>query len=178
MSSTESNSSDKKGGKKTVGIIVLVLIILFLIGVIIYLVFPREEEKETRNVVITPDNVQEVLEQMSAQPEEKTPVGYYTVTMSFDWHFASGDAVSPDAYVKNEASNSHPVYVDVFLEGDMENAIYKSPIIPLGSSLENIALDVPLDAGTYDCVAVYHLVDEEQNTVDTLHVTLTLIIES
>ncbi len=178
MGSTESSSSDKKGGKKTVGIIILVGIILILIGVIIFLLLPKEEEEERRNVVITPDNVQEVLEQMSAQPEEKTPTGHYTVTMSFDWHFASGDAISPDAYVKNEASNSHPVYVDVFLAEDKDNAIYKSPIIPLGSSLENIALDVDLEAGTYDCVAVYHLVDEAQNTVDTLRVTLTLIVES
>jgi len=178
MSSANLNQSKKKGGKTTIIIVISVLIILALVGVIIYLLNSRApQEEEKRNVVVTPENVQEVIEQMENSGEERTPLGYYTVTMNYDWHFASGADASSDAYVENVKKNTNSVYFDVFLADDMENAIYKSPVIPVGSSLENIALDVPLDAGTYDCVAVYHIVDDDQNTLSTLRVTLTINIE-
>lgn len=97
--------------------------------------------------------------------------------MNYEWHFATGDTVSEDAYVENLATNTNAVYFDLFLLEDEENAIYQSPVIPLGSSLENVLLDTLLEAGTYDCVAVYHLIDEDQNTLSTLRVTVTVIIE-
>lgn len=109
--------------------------------------------------------------------EEYVAPGYYTVMMNYDWHFATGDSVSSDAYVENMVGNTNAVYFDLFLASDEENAIYKSPVIPVGSGLQDIALDTALDAGTYDCVAVYHLVDEEQNTISTLRITVTVIVE-
>jgi hypothetical protein len=44
--------------------------------------------------------------------------------------------------------------------------------------MDNIQLDTPLDAGTYDCVMIYHLVDEDQNTVSELRVGLTITVEN
>lgn len=174
MSTANLNQAEKKGRKKTAGIIILVVVILVLVGVILYLLL-RKPEEEQRNVVVTPDNVEDVLKQM--EDEDFVDPGYYTVTMSYDWHFATGDAVSSDAYVENMAENTNAVYFDLFLASDEENAIYKSPVIPVGSSLQDIALDQKLDAGTYDCVAVYHLVDDDQNTISTLRVTVTVIVE-
>lgn len=174
MGSVNSNSRNKKGGKQTVRIVILVLVILVLTGIIVFLLL-RKPEKERRNVVVTPDNVEEVIKQM--EEEEFVEPGYYTVTMNYDWHFAMGDAVSSDAYVENATGNTNAVYFDLFLTSDEENAIYKSPVIPVGSSLRDIALDTALDAGTYDCVMVYHLVDDEQNTISTLRVTVTVIVE-
>ena len=144
--------------------------------VIVYLLMSRKPvEKERRNEVITPDNVQEMIQQM--EEEEYVAPGYYTVTMNYDWHFVTGDAVSSNAYVENALENTNAVYLDLFLAEDEENAIYKSPVIPVGSSLTDIALDTPLGAGTYDCVAVYHLVDDDQNTISTLRVTVTVTVE-
>lgn len=174
MSAVNPNQDEKKGGKKTVGIVILILVILVLVGVIIYLLTSREPD-ERRNEVITPDNVEKILEQM--EEEEFVAPGYYTVTMNYEWHFATGDAVSSDAYVENMVENTNAVYFDLFLTDDEENAIYKSPVIPTGSRLESIALDTKLDAGTYDCVMVYHLVDDDQNTISTLRVTVTVIVE-
>lgn len=174
MSTANSNQAEKKGRKKTVGIIILVVVILVLVGVILYLLL-RKPEEERRNVVVTPDNVEEVIKQM--EDEDFVEPGYYTVTMNYDWHFATGDAVSEDAYVENMTENTNAVYLDLFLTSDEENAIYKSPVIPVGSSLRDIALDQKLDAGTYDCVAVYHLIDDDQNTISTLRVTVTVIVE-
>lgn len=178
MSTENSNQIVKKGGKKAViGIIILVAIILALAGVIVYLLLSRapEEEKERRNVVVTPDNVEEVIQDMAK--EEFVAPGYYTVTMNYEWTFQTGDAVSSNAYVENRMENTNAVYLDLFLVGDEENAIYESPIIPVGSSLQDIALGTPLDAGTYDCVAVYHLVDDDENTISTLRVNVTVIVE-
>lgn len=177
MNTENTNQEEKRGGKKTLSIVILVIIILVMAGIIAYLLMSREPEKEEerRNVVLTPDNVEEMIQQM--EEEEYVAPGYYTVTMNFDWHFATGDAVSSNAYVENAVENTNAVYVDVFLSEDEENAIYKSPIIPVGSSLQEIKLDTLLDAGTYDCVAVYHLVDDDQNTVSTLRVTVTVTVE-
>lgn len=176
MSTENLNQEEKKGGKKVFGIAILVLIILVMAVIIAYLLMAQKPvEKERRSVVVTPDNVEEMIQQM--EEEEFVAPGYYTVTMNFDWHFATGDAVSSNAYVENMRENTNAVYLDLFLAEDEENAIYKSPVIPVGSSLNDIMLDTPLSAGTYDCVAVYHLVDDDQNTVSTLRVTVTVTID-
>ena len=149
MGSVNSNPRKEKGGKQTVSIVILVLVILVLTGVIIYLLMSlKPNEKKRRNQVITSDNVEEIFEQM--EEDEYIAPGYYTVTMNYDWYFATGDAVSANAYVENAVDNTNAVYFDLFLASDDENAIYKSPVIPLGGRLENIALDAELDAGTYD----------------------------
>ena len=51
------------------------------------------------------------------------------------------------------------------------------PIIPVGSYLENIALDTALPAGTYDCILTYHLLDEENVSISTLKLTVTIVID-
>lgn len=132
-------------------------------------------DEPKREVLVTEDNVQEVIEQMAE--EEYVPFGSYTATMNFDWHFATGDSESYDSYVANDLENTNDVYFDIFLSDDRDNAIYESPIIPRGSEIRNIRLKTDLDAGTYDCVLVYHLVDENQNSLSTASFALKIIIE-
>lgn len=173
MKKTENDGkAEKKQGK--VLIIIFIVIIAVLIGVIAFLLHKKEEPK--RNVVVTEENAEEVAAQMAE--EDYTEPGYYTVNMATEWHFSKGDAVSSDARVDNVTGNTNPVYFDLFVAGDEEEPIYSSPIIPVGSFLENIALEKPLEKGNYDCVIVYHLVDEEQETLSTLRVTVELIVES
>jgi hypothetical protein len=176
----QSDSGTKeKGGKNRVIIICGMVVIIALIGIIIYLLWPKTEEENNRNVVVTPDNVEEVIKEM--QESDPVQTGYYTVKQNSTWRFENGSSPSFNAYVENDARNSNDVYFDVFLKGEEDNednAIYKSPVIPLGSSLEGITLEKALDAGTYDCVMIYHLIDEDQNTLDTLRVSVTLEIES
>ncbi len=162
----------RKGGLKF-GIAIVVIIVLA--GVIIYLLLSRdmEPEEERRNVVITPENVESVLEELDSVQQP----GYYTVTMNPTWHFKTGKEVSYDAVVENVAKNTNDVYFDIILENNEEKVLYKSPVIPRGGRLEEIALDETLDAGTYNCIVIYHLIDEEQNTLSTLRVTLEIVIE-
>jgi len=168
-------SSLGKGG--IIAIVVGGVIIIALLIVILILLKGRttKEEVQKRNVVVGNSNVEEVVDQMALA--EYVEPGYYSVSMTNTWHFATGDAESEDAYVANVEENTNDVYFDVFLASDEEHPIIQSPVITRGAEIENIKLDTPLEAGTYDCVLVYHLVDDEQNPVSSLRVGITIIVE-
>ena len=177
-------------GKKKTGLFLvggLVVVIILLVVIIVLLVRGSGDASEVpdasgtseepkRNVVVTPDTVNDVLDNMLLG--DYVAPGYYSVSMSTTWHFAKGDSVSADAFVENLAENTNDVYFDVFLADNEDKAIYKSPVLPRGSELNNIALDTVLSAGTYDCIMVYHLVDEEQNTLSTLRIAFTIIVDA
>lgn len=169
----EQEQKKKRKGGLVLGIAIIVIIALA--GVIIYLLLSRntEPEDERRNVVITPENVESVLEEL----EEAQESGYYTVTMNPTWHFETGEDISYDAVVENVEKNTNDVYFDIVLEEDEERVLYKSPVIPRGGRLEEVVLDDTLDAGTYNCVVIYHLIDDDQNTLSTLRVALKIVVE-
>ena len=172
----EEQKSRKKGGL-VIGIVAIVVIAV-LVGIIIFLLLTQkaEPEEEKRNVVITPENVERVLEEIAETKETVAP-GYYTVTMNTTWHFAAGNEASYDAVVENVEANTNDVYFDIVLEDDETQVLYKSPVIPRGGRLEEITMDVPLEKGNHNCVVIYHLVDEEQNTLSTLRIGITIIVE-
>lgn len=166
--------SEQEQKKKGKGGILVAIVIVVLIAIIAYLLFfQREEKEERRNVLVTPENVEDVLE----EADNAQQAGYYTVTMNPTWHFATGEEASYDAVVENVEKNTNDVYFDVVLEEDEEKVLYSSPVIPRGGRLEAIALDEALDEGTYSCVVIYHLVDEEQTTLSTLRVAINIIVE-
>lgn len=169
------NTNSKGSNGLKIAIAVGVVVIIALLGVVIFLLVGRgKEEPEKRNVVVTQDNVEEVVEDMIN--EDYIEPGYYEASMNTTWTFATGSDVSEDAYVANVEGNTNDVYFDVVLAEDEDQVIYKSPVLPRGSELDNIALDTPLDAGTYDCVCIYHLIDDEQKTISTVRVGITVIV--
>ncbi len=172
----------KEGKNGKIAVLVCAAVIIALLGIIIFLLASRKEEKEEtperRNVIVNESNAESVAEQMAEEGQEYVEPGYYTVSMNTDWHFTKGDAVSDDAWVDNLAENTNDVYFDVFLLENEDEAIYQSPVIPRGGYLEQIALDKPLSKGKYDCVIVYHLVDDEQETISTLRVAFTITVDS
>lgn len=170
---------NKKGG--IVLGVAITIVIVTLIGIILFLLLSRnaqpEKEEEKRNVVITPENVERILEEITETQETVAP-GFYTVTMNTTWHFSIGSKASYDAVVENVKANTNDVYFDIVLEEDETKVLYQSPVIPRGGRLEGITLDENLKAGNYNCVVIYHLIDKEQNTLSTLRVGLTIIVES
>ncbi len=172
----QGRNTKKGGGDKRIVIIgiVALAVIAVLVGVIVYLLLPKEDE-EKRNVVVTKDNVEEVVEEMS-QSALVEP-GYYETSMTNEWHFANGTAVSGDAYVANVENNTNDIYFDLVLADDEDHVILKSPIIPRGAELTDITLDEDLDPGTYNCVMIYHLIDDDQKSISTLRITVTVIVE-
>lgn len=175
----QGQKKNKKGGI-VLGIAVTIIIVV-LISIILFLLLSQnaqpKKEEEKRNVVITPENVERVLEEITETQKTVAP-GFYTVTMNTTWRFSSGTEASYDAVVENVEANTNDVYFDIVLEEDETNVLYQSPVIPRGGRLEGIALDEALEAGNYNCVVIYHLIDEEQNTLSTLRVGLTIIVES
>lgn len=176
MSGQKNGSTTEKGGKKAVFALCIVVIVVLLV-LVAYLLFTRnqgkDEEAVNRNVVVNEENVEQVLQELDTQ--EAIPPGYYEVTMNSTWNFPSGGEPSENAYVENAKTNTDPVYFDVEL-ADTGEVVYESPIIPVGSHLENITLGKSLEDGTYDCILTYHLLDEENRDKSTLKITVTLVI--
>ena len=171
--------------KKTKTVLIIMGAVIAILAAVIIVMIVRgkkeetavqpPEEPEKRSTLITEDNADEVLGEMADR--EYVEPGYYNVRMNTEWHFSSGDAESEDAYVENSEMNTNDVFYDVVLAEDESQVLYKSPIIPVGSSMHQVKLDKKLDAGTHDCIMIYHLVDDKQETISTLRVTLKIIVE-
>lgn len=173
-------TTGKKGGK--IGIVISsVIIVLLLVIIVILLVRPgtpvasEGEVKPKRDVVVNEDNAEDVAEQLLEQEQIRS--GSYEVTMNSEWRFEDGSSASENAYVENVAHNTNDVYFDLHL-AETDELIYSSPVIPRGSYLENFALDKDLEAGSYDCVLTYHLIDAEQRTLSTLKLSVIVIVEN
>lgn len=157
-------------------VVIAVLIVCILVGVILYLLFGRETESNTRNTVVTPDNIEEIMNQLA--DKDYTAPGSYEVTMNTDWTFANGKAASADAYVENCVRNTNTVYFTITLANDDSREIYHSPYLELGSHIENITLDEDLDAGVYDAVLTYHLVDDDMKDLSEVSVSITITVQN
>lgn len=172
-SETEVESKKGKGGK--IVLVLCILLIFVLIGVIIYLLMNKDEDEKKRNVVVTEENVEDVVAQLSDQ--QKVPVGSYQVTQNPTWKFPDGTSASTNAYIENTGTNNNSVYFDVALT-ETEEIIYESPILPVGSHLENITLDKDLDSGEYDAVVIYHILDNSGESMSTVRVGITIVVNN
>lgn len=179
MLKTSKNTTKKNG--LLIGLLASFGVIIVLLSAVVVLLLGRgdgtvgkQEEAPKRNVVVNQDNAKDMLKEMEETKHVRP--GIYEAKMNSTWHFPDGASPSTDAYVENVRSNTNDVYFDVLL-ADTEEVILESPIIPLGSHIEDITLDKDLDAGTYDCILVYHLVDKDQNTLSTLRMAITIVIE-
>lgn len=164
-----------------IAIAVAVVIIIILIVVVIYLLLKKDvdsidEETVPYSGVVLPDNVDEVADAMKEQ--EITPIGYYEVRMNTEWTFPDGNTPSSNAYVANKESNQYPVYFTIELADDSERNIYTSPLLTVGSELKEIQLDEPLEKGSYDCVLIYHLMDEDDNEQSRVSVKVSITVEN
>lgn len=153
--------------------IIAIIAVVLIGGVVIFVVGSNNAEKV--NLVVTPDNIAEILADMEAS--EKSVIGSYEVDMNTTWTFNNSDSPSRDAIVGNSPANLNTVYFKVTLK-DTEEQVYKSPNIPVGSNLENIVLDKKLSAGTYPAVITYYLVDENLKDISHVSVNMTLVIQN
>jgi hypothetical protein len=183
---TNQPETKKTGSNKVITLIGIAIIILLLVVIVILLLrkptasettsspAAQASQEPKREVLVNEDNVEELVQEM--QEQEYVPQGYYTVTQNYEWHFPKASSPSTDAHVENLAENTNDVYFDLFLENDMENPIYQSPVIPRGAALEGFKLDKEMEAGTYDCIMVYHLVDENQNSLSTVSMAVKITV--
>lgn len=165
----------KKQAKTNIAMVaVTVTAAIVLVAALVLVLTRQSAEAGPKNAVVTPDNVEEILADMQ---DQKVQTGRYEVTMNTTWNFNKGDSPSNDAYVENSTANTNDVYFDI-VRSDTEETIFTSPTIPVGSHLENITLDTPLDKGTYDCVLTYHLLDEDGKAISKLNISLSIVINN
>ena len=170
-----SGNIGKSNVKKKVSPLVIifpVIIVAVIVGILIIAFVGKESDA---NVVVTPDNVEEIIAQL--REEERVPIGSYEVAMNTEWTFPDSKTASEDAYVSNAVTNNSTVYFDITLEGSTD-VIYKSPYIPVGSSVQNITLDNDMDKGVYEAVLTYHLVDESYKETSKVSVGITITIQN
>lgn len=158
---------DKK--KKRLLLIFLAILLVAAVGLAVFILSRKDEDG--RETVVTEENVEKVKQQLQEPVED----GYYKTKMTVDWTFEDGESVSTDAYVANSTDNTRKVYFDVNL-ADTQELVYSSPYLPVGTELKEIKLDKDLSAGDYDCVLTYHLVNDDDEEITTLSVTVTLHI--
>jgi len=83
---------------------------------------------------------------------DKVAEGMFECKMTTSWVFEDGKSESPNAYVANVENNLHTIYFDVY-EKATEELLYSSPMLPVGTELDNIKLEKELQKGEYDAVA-------------------------
>jgi hypothetical protein len=179
MTETDVQSQNSKKGGNSTKIIVAVIGIITVgaIGAAAYFTThkPVEEEVKTKEIV-SAENVEEKVTEIFEKEPDNVP-SYYTATQNPQWIFKDGAAVTENAYVENVTENSTPVYFDLIVDETGE-VVYSSPVLELGATLNGFKLDKPLDKGDYNCTVEYHLVDDDQNTLTTVNVGVTVIIEN
>jgi len=165
--SEQKNVQTPQSQKSKKKLIIAIILLIVAIGVVLWLLLHDSK----RNVVVTEDNVEQVVKHL----DDYTPAGSYEVRMNSTWDFPDGSSPSDNAYVENVVNNTTDVYFDLIM-ADTGEVILESPVIPRGAHMNKITLDKDLAAGTYDCIVEYHLIDEKQNTLSTVNVGVTINI--
>ena len=170
MSSNTKNRPDaekneeKKDSKLVIILsIILAIVVIALVGVIILLLSKKDAKDsiEGREIggsvrtVVNQESADSVVEQMRQEVEE----GMFACKMSMEWTFEDGASESSDAYVANSENNTHPLFFDVYIDG-IDEPVYSSPVLPVGTEVVNIKLDKELDAGDYKATVMYTLLKD------------------
>ncbi|MGI6337352.1 MAG: hypothetical protein ACOXZM_10005 [Eubacteriales bacterium] len=88
---------------------------------------------------------------------EKVEEGMINISMNTSPNFADGTSAG-NLMIVNESINRYPQVVEI-TRNDTNEVVYKSAAIPVGSKIETAKLSVDLDAGTYECTAMFYNVD-------------------
>ena len=172
------SKTEKNNKKPSVSIIIAVvaIILVIVLVVVLVLILTKKDEKpeiQGKATIVTEDNVHDIIQ---AANEPNTDASY-TVTMTNEWTFEDGKAAAEDFYVKNTENNSRTVYFDLQLP-DTKEIIYSSPYIPVGEEMNTITLDKELEAGDYDVIMTYHLVDDDKVEITTVSVAVDIHIRN
>ena len=88
---------------------------------------------------------------------EKVADGMINISMNTSPVFSDGESAG-SLMIVNEDINRYPISVEI-TRNDSGEVIYTSKAVPVGSKIEADTLDVDLDAGTYECTAMFFNLD-------------------
>jgi len=105
--------------------------------------------------------------------------GYFEMKMSNTaWDCDSETMAAEGAWVANVDSNVYDMYFVLKDSKEQSTVYYTSPVIKIGQTLTDIALDTVLEPGRYECIMEHHLLDPETNQeLDGLDVYFTINIK-
>lgn len=161
----------RKDKKVILLITLLLLIIVALVGVVVYLLRPKDSpnEEDVKPMIVTEENKDEIIGEL----EENSADTMFNCRMSYDWTFKNGEAESEDAYVANTDYNHYTIYFEVQINST-EEIVYRSAYVPVGSEVKGLTLDKPLKAGDYPATVIYHLVDDKEQEVSSVGFTINI----
>lgn len=174
VESREASGGSGKNNRTLIAVIVAcTLVIVIVVCAAIWYMSSKKDSgsDKKRDVVVTKDNIDDIIKDQ--EKTDKSAASYVVTMQSTSWNFKNGTSTSDDSYVENSTLNSHDVYFDI-VRSDTGETIYSSPVIPVGSHLSDFKLDKDLDAGSYDCVMTYYLVDSEQKVLSHVNLSLTI----
>ena len=115
-------------------------------------------------------------EEVEAWLNEQLEEGMINISMNTSPYFEDG-ASKGNLMIVNETINRYPQKVQI-IRNDTEEIIYTSGAIAVGSKIEAAALDVDLDAGTYECTALFHNLDNSGNIIGSAGAIITITIKN
>ena len=102
-------------------------------------------------------------EEIEANLNQQVEEGYINISMNASPVFENGQAEG-NLMIVNETVNRYPQRV-VITRNDTGETIYTSAAIPVGSKIAADTLDVELEAGAYDCTAMFHSLDPDSGAI-------------
>ena len=114
-------------------------------------------------------------EEIETKLNEQLEEGMINISMNTSPWFEDG-ASKGNMMIVNEAINRYPQKVQI-IRNDTEEIIYTSGAIPVGSKIEAAALDVDLEAGIYECTALFHSLDDSGNIIGSAGAIITITIK-
>ena len=181
-----SQSEPKNSSQKKLIIIIAFAVLIAALVVCIVLLFLKPTgdvqptaASDSRNSAaaalergfVSEDSAQDIMSEMT----EKVAEGMFECKMTTAWTFNDAESVSHNAYVANVENNRYTLYFDVIEESTNET-LYSSPMLPVGTDIENIKLEKRLPAGDYNAVVMYTMVDENYEEVSSVGFKITISI--
>ena len=90
---------------------------------------------------------------------QKVEEGMINISMNTSPVFSDGESAG-SLMIVNDDINRYPLSVEI-TRNDTGEVIYTSKAVPVGSKIESDKLDVDLDAGTYECTAMFTNLDPD-----------------
>jgi hypothetical protein len=183
---SKNNRSNKKGlSKQVIILVVAVTVVLSGAAVAVAMILrPPADVIEvvqgtnqvptarTGTPVITADNIVEIERSVQQSIER----GMFETYMNTVWSFPDGASASTNAVMGNSANNNFPFWFDVTLSGTGQ-VVYTSGVLPLGTQLAEIRLDTPLARGEYSAVVRIHMIDDNNEPVESnMGFAITLVV--
>jgi hypothetical protein len=168
MSNNNSTSTKNVSFNKTILLLGSLIIIAAAVITIVLLMRPKASAQlptsnsPVGNLVIDENNVSAIQEEM----EQKVAAGMFETYMNTTWTFQDGKSASSDAVMGNSVNNQYAFWYDVVLN-ENSDVVYSSSLLPVGSVTKEIILSKNLKEGEYPATIKIHMVDENNNPIDS-----------